>query len=466
MSTSRPTDSPSVPAQGGLSSLVVSAVRTDRDKWSRWLREEFARVSEVISAADGRTALEVLRRRTIDFVLLDAQLPDVDCRRWLADLSAGDVQSAVIVLADREDDRLASEVFELGAADCIVKPSLTPRRLRRVVRRALQNLILRQQNTRMERQVQRAHDELNHFVRALSHDMNANFMLLEHSFARLKDSLDEEPLAKEPLAKEPVPPQPAPQAQQTELRDYVCHVEACLRESKRFLDDLVHLGKTGAVDMESSPVDLAGVVDEVLFEQGALLADRKAEVVVERPLDTIWCNRGRLKQIVTNLVRNAVTHGGASRNPRIIISSATTHDDTGDASTRGTAWLRIHDNGPGIDRRFRKEVFLPGRRLPQTVCDGSGMGLAIVKKIVEYYGGSVELDPDCTAGTAFLVAIPFPQQSPSPTSDGKTPEDQAADGADAGNRWSLQHDGPHQTSRPSPHHSVRNETHRSGRSSG
>ena len=69
-------------------------------------------------------------------------------------------------------------------------------------------------------------------------------------------------------------------------------------------------------------------------------------------------------------------------------------------------WLSIHDNGPGIPVASREEIFLPGRRLPGAHESGSGMGLAIVRKIVEHYGGQAFVDPLCPNGAAVVVTLP------------------------------------------------------------
>jgi len=243
-------------------------------------------------------------------------------------------------------------------------------------------------------QLRRNNEELNHFVRALSHDMGANLMLIEGSVSRLKRSLAEHsaPAADESLA----------------------HMEACLRQSRRLLNDMVELGRTGSVHVAPGRVELDAVLDEVLFEQRELLASRGVEVQIERPLPVFWCNEDRLKQIVVNLIRNAVAHGCDAQRPRIVVSARPARERL--------AGFRIHDNGPGIEPQFREEIFLPGRRLADASADGTGMGLAIVRKSVELYGGDVFIDVECPAGTAFVVQLPTPVEAvenlPSPPEGG------------------------------------------------
>ena len=269
-------------------------------------------------------------------------------------------------------------------------------------------------------------DELSHHLRALSHDMVANFMVLDQSFSQLKRSLADRP--------------PAEPGQQ------VAHVEACLRESKRLLDDLVGLARTGKVEMEPSRVDLGAVVDEVLFEQREVLARRNVRVDVRRPLGDVWCNRHRLKQIIANLVRNAVLHGCDLQRPRITISSATATGGKAPATDGGRIAIRVHDNGPGIDPQFHEEIFLPGRQLSQAARDGSGMGLAIVKKIAQHYGGSVRVDPKCRSGTAMVVSLP----AASGGFAGHAPHWGPPVTAEDGGR-SLEHDAPHEVQPVRPH---------------
>lgn len=245
---------------------------------------------------------------------------------------------------------------------------------------------LRREDTHTVEQLRRSHDKLNHLVRALSHDMTANFMLLESSFSQLKTMLADPATA--------------------ETNSAVSHVEACLRESKRFLDDLGDLARKGNVGMEPDRVDVADVVAEVLFEQRELLADRGVEVDVERPTVRAWCNRQRLKQVLSNLVRNAVKHGCDPKRPRIVISSVREPVHTVDTAKHGFVTIRVHDNGPGIAPQFHEEIFEPGRRLADASSDGSGMGLAIVKKIVQSYGGTVWVDSAKGKGTALVVLLP------------------------------------------------------------
>lgn len=227
--------------------------------------------------------------------------------------------------------------------------------------------------------------ELDHYVRALSHDMSANLMILESSLGRLKrKSAGANVLAS--------------------LAEDFAHVDACLRESKRFLDDLKLLGQTGHVDMEPASVELRKLVERVIFEQQPLLEERGMQAQIATALPTVLCNETRLHQVFTNLIRNAARHGGDPHAPVVTISAVRRAADEGPAAF---GWIEVHDNGPGIGPDDRESIFLPGERLRGAHPSGSGMGLAIVKKIVESYGGTIWVDPACTQGTAFTLSLPL-----------------------------------------------------------
>ena len=231
--------------------------------------------------------------------------------------------------------------------------------------------------------------QMNHLVNELSYDMNANFMVLEDSFRHLKEHVNENPLPN--------------------LIEDAAHVETCLRESKRLIDDLVTLAKTGGVHMEPERVDLAEVVSEVIYEQDELLSRRSVAINAQLRLPAVWCNPKRLKQILTNLLRNSALHGCDCDEPRVGISAS--RIDPYSDGDRPLVRLIVHDNGPGIPTPAADEIFLPGKRLPDSHSDGSGMGLAIVRRIAEYYGGTAMVDPDCTQGTAIIVTLPgVPQE--------------------------------------------------------
>ncbi len=258
--------------------------------------------------------------------------------------------------------------------------------------------------------------EILHALRGLSHDMGASQIMLEHSFRRLKSLLEASRAGETP-----------PEDVDLSLQQ----VEACMKASRGYLDDVLRLSTSGAAEMEPEPVDMTAVVDRVLLELAPLLDERAVRVQVRRPLPAVWCHPDRLRQVLTNLVRNAVLHGCDPERPQITVHPCPPPD--GDDSM---AAVRIHDNGQGIDPRRRREIFLPGRRLSGTQADGSGWGLPTARRIAERFGGSLALDTDCITGTAFILALPGATDALD-RSDNSEPVEE-------GRGWRIQLDARHQ----------------------
>jgi signal transduction histidine kinase len=364
-----------------LAILIVDDSRPDRDYLVWQLRKTMEAPPTILEAETAADALAILAQRWVDVALVDYLLPDMNGLDLLGRIVEQAQGAAVLFMSGQGSERVAAEAIKHGAHDYFVKQGIGGEQLKRSIGQAIDAARRNREERASFQRLDRAHRELDHFVRVLSHDMKANFMLLDHSFRELRRSCGHAPLEG--------------------LTDGFSHVEACLRQSRRFLEDLVTLARTGQISMDPARVDLAPVVSEVLYEQRELIEERRAVIDVASGLPSVWCNEDRIKQVVTNVVRNALRHGCDGRQAAIRIS----HIEPRDGNDR-FAWLSIHDNGPGIPVASREEIFLPGRRLPGAHETGSGMGLAIVRKIVEHYGGQAFVDPLCAQGTTFVVTLP------------------------------------------------------------
>lgn len=142
-------------------------------------------------------------------------------------------------------------------------------------------------------------------------------------------------------------------------------------------------------------VDSGAVLDEVLN-----LLDAPEGVVHRRDLPKLRCDRDHLTKILMNLVGNALTYG-VSDDPRVDVFAERTEEEG-----RPVWRFCVADNGPGIDARFHDRVFRMFKRLPGAKGDSSGVGLAIVKRLVERSGGTCWLDSEPGAGARFFFTIP------------------------------------------------------------
>jgi len=163
------------------------------------------------------------------------------------------------------------------------------------------------------------------------------------------------------------------------------------------ISHLLRFAREEPVRLET--IDVAGVVDSALDT----FRDRLAEsgVQVDRDIDVNGQTRAdpdKIRRVVINLVGNAldaVQNADVSA-PVVSVSAGQNLADT-------ELWLRVRDNGPGIEPERLAQVFSP---FHTSKADGTGLGLAITKKIVEGHGGTIEATSEPGSGTEFVVMLP------------------------------------------------------------
>jgi len=173
------------------------------------------------------------------------------------------------------------------------------------------------------------------------------------------------------------------------------------RRVSRLIDDLLDLGRirSGQLELELSSFDLCELVREVGAQIQHQTAGKgsKLNVEMEGPVVGRW-DRARLNQVVANLLGNAVKYGQGR--PVIIRVS-------GD-NQRACARIEVTDNGLGIPPDLHARIFEPFKRaVTAAQHDGLGLGLYIVRSIVQQLGGAVHVDSRLGAGATFIVELPL-----------------------------------------------------------
>ncbi|KKK78653.1 hypothetical protein LCGC14_2841410, partial [marine sediment metagenome] len=141
---------------------------------------------------------------------------------------------------------------------------------------------------------------------------------------------------------------------------------------------------------------LAELVTEVIELLRTKISQRRIEVKVHPNLPVVYGDRVRLHEVVQNLVENAVKYIGEQSDPRIEIGTRT-HD--------GQTVCFVRDNGIGIDPRYHEKIFGLFDQLDARA-EGSGVGLALVKRIVEVHGGRIWVESEGEGkGTAFCFSL-------------------------------------------------------------
>jgi PAS domain S-box-containing protein len=179
-------------------------------------------------------------------------------------------------------------------------------------------------------------------------------------------------------------------------RRYVTQAIRSAERMRRLIDSLLEMSRVAAVQMEVKTCDLERLVAEVLSDLE--LAVRDGGVTVEvGDLPVLRGDPSHLRLVLLNLVSNAIKYRGR-QDPRVWI----------DAVRAGQAWeLTVRDNGIGFRQEYAEQIFGMFQRLvTRREYDGTGIGLAIVAKVVANHGGRVWAVSEPGVGTSFHVSLP------------------------------------------------------------
>ncbi len=227
-----------------------------------------------------------------------------------------------------------------------------------------------------EQELRRSNEELQRFAYVASHDLQeplrtvASYVqLLER---RYKDKLDDD------------------------AREFIGYAVDGSRRMQHLVEDLLALSRVGSRGIELVPMEADTALDAALSDMQLAIDESKA--TVERsPLPTVRADSRQLVQLFSNILGNAIKFSGDSP-PRIEIS----------AERQGRFWaFNVHDHGIGIEPQYYERIFVIFQRLHgRGEYPGTGIGLAICKKIVERHGGSIWVESQPGKGSTFSFTLP------------------------------------------------------------
>ncbi len=167
------------------------------------------------------------------------------------------------------------------------------------------------------------------------------------------------------------------------------------------IDALLRLSRVGRVEYQWQTVDVRAVVVRVVEALRGTLTERRAGVTVQE-LPPCWGDPTAVEQVFGNLIGNAVNYLDPKRPGKIEVGS----NDAPDDPAAGLRTYYVKDNGLGIPEGHLPKVFVAFQRLHPEVVPGEGIGLALVRRIVERHGGRVWVESTVGVGSTFFVALP------------------------------------------------------------
>lgn len=183
---------------------------------------------------------------------------------------------------------------------------------------------------------------------------------------------------------------------------YVDRIVGSASRMKRLIEDLLMFSRIGEA-VEQGPVDCTLAVGTVLDSLDLVLAEAQATVTYDDPLPVVLANRTLLEMLFQNLIGNAVKYR-AEEPPRIHIAAG---------QLDGQWRFTVTDNGIGFDMAYAERIFQVFQRLhPRGRYEGTGIGLAVCQRIVEFSGGRIGVDSVPGAGSTFWFTLPAARLDP------------------------------------------------------
>ncbi len=186
--------------------------------------------------------------------------------------------------------------------------------------------------------------------------------------------------------------------------EYIGYAVDGAKRMQVLINDLLSFSRVGRLGINQTEVNLDATLDAALANVAVAINESNAEIVrPKQPLPRMVADPTLLTMLWQNLIGNAIKFRHSDRTPRVVIECAR---GTGDHVDK---WLvTVSDNGIGIPEEFVDKVFVIFQRLHgRSVYTGTGVGLAICKKIVEHYGGAIWIDTSYTDGTRFEFTLPI-----------------------------------------------------------
>ena len=181
-------------------------------------------------------------------------------------------------------------------------------------------------------------------------------------------------------------------------KHYLSRIQANLNHMEMLIKDVLELSRIGRTETQLDQIDVQETLDEILMDSPIKVSQQHVQVCNKNQIQSLRYNRHGLRHIFSNLIENALKFCAYQESAKVEIGS-----DEDDKEYR----FYVKDNGVGIDPKFHQSIFDLFYRIQDLkTVEGTGVGLTIVQRVLETYGGRVWLDSEKGRGTTFFFAIP------------------------------------------------------------
>jgi len=206
-------------------------------------------------------------------------------------------------------------------------------------------------------------------------------------------------------------------------RDYLERMQDAARRMQILLHDLLTLSRVTSKAQPFEPVDLKKVVEDVVSDLEVRIEQTRAQVEIGR-LPTIDADAAQMRQLLQNLISNALKFQRPGGKPEVIISAKVLDNNAeslaGSMPGEEICQIMVKDNGIGFDEQYLDRIFQVFQRLhSRSEYEGTGIGLAVCRKIADRHGGTISAKSAEGEGATFIVTMPVKQRMSEPNEEAR-----------------------------------------------
>jgi PAS domain S-box-containing protein len=248
---------------------------------------------------------------------------------------------------------------------------------------------------RLNNALAKSNDDLQQFASVASHDLQEPLRKIQVFSRFLKDANFEQ----------------LPDS----AKQFVDKIILSSNRMKALILDILNYSRLSADDQNFEPVDLTALMAEITADFELVIEEKNALIEIG-DLPVVEGNRGQLRQVFSNLISNALKFTRANVRPSIVVGSRKiVPGDFGfiAGDEKKYCSIFVKDNGIGFDQKFAFSIFSLFEKLnPKSTFEGSGIGLAIAKKIIDKHQGTIHAKSKANEGSEFNIILPFTPINP------------------------------------------------------
>jgi len=350
----------------------------------------------VTTATTGQAAVALFRKQLFNVVLADIKLPDVSGRDILETAKELNPEVAVIMMTDRANLKAAVNAVDEGAYACILKPEAMYE-LKTLINNALREQELSIRNRELVDSLQRSNSSLEETNRALEQASHAKSDFLAKMSHELRTPLNVIIGFAELMVDQ------VPGKVNEEQRQCLDDILTSGRHLLGLINEVLDLSKVeaGKTKLRLKNIALSEVVESVTSAMMPELSQRRQslDVDLDRGLPLVQADEARLREVFFNLLSNASKFTPDGGKLKI-------------KASREGDWCQVSvsDNGIGIKKEDQKQIFEPFYQADNSIArerKGTGLGLTLVKEIVEMHGGQIWVESEYGKGSSFIFTLPL-----------------------------------------------------------